>query len=106
MSSWVVHVSARPPIAANAWADGWAILFWETSDPPEVVLEGSGEARATQELTDMVLRAEDLYHRMIGPSSDEFVFTVWGFETMEEMYRWCGDHLMATNGLIPDWSYP
>ena len=98
-SPWVVHISASPPMAF-----GWAVVYWQTEAKPSVVLDGYGSV-ASDELTDMILRAETLYHRVIGPSSDEFVFTVWAFETLEDMFRTCGPHLYATTGVIPDWSY-
>lgn len=104
-SPWVVHISTRPPIAAEVWANGWAVVFWETERPPTPVLDGYGDV-ASDELTDMILAVETLYHRVIGPTNDEFVYTVWGFDTPEEMFRTCGTRLLMTDGLVSDWSYP
>ena len=100
-AAWVVHISARYPMGPH----GTAVAFWQTSRPTQPVLDGYGE-RASDELSEMVVAVTDLYHEQIGPACDDFVYTVWAFDDLTEMFHTCGPHLLETDGVVADWAYP
>lgn len=84
---------------------GWVLDYLVVSDSPEEFLGG----RFPSVMLDYAItHAQALYHEQVGPaySLDDFTYTIWVFETPEEMFYACGVRMLATDGVVPDYQGP
>jgi hypothetical protein len=101
VTRWLVHLAATYPNGSV----GWVVHYWTASEPIQAILVGPN---ADPILEEMLATTKALYHRHIGPAyaDDDFVFTIWPFETPAEMFFAAGERLLATDGVVGSFRAP
>jgi hypothetical protein len=97
----LVTLSARYPGGAL----GWVLDYLVVDDSPEEFLGG----RFPSVMLDYAItHAQALYHAQVGPAYalDDFTYTIWVFETPEEMFHACGVRMLETDGVVADFARP
>lgn len=100
MTRLLVHLGARYPDGGV----GWVVDYVVYGEPLDVLLNDHFFGA----LDEIIDQAINRYHREIGPaySIDDFVFTIWPFESPEEMFWAAGERMLATDGRVDDFGRP
>jgi hypothetical protein len=97
----MVHLSASYPDGSV----GWVVTYVAMSEPPDEFLHGMYAVTYIQDVVELITQ---MYHDLIGPAYglDDFTYTFWVFSSPEEMFYACGEHLMATDGMVANYRRP